>query len=693
MRNSKKARYTNLLENLFIVILAFYPLRHIAYGLDLWDTGYNYANFQYMGMEHMDPMWLFSTYLSNAVGHIFTMLPNGNTLMGMNFYTGLFASILALVGYFFCTRSLKISNWIAFLGEMVALSLCWCPTALLYNYMTYMFFLLLCIFLYIGLVKEKQWFLFTAGIFLGLNVLVRFSNLPEAGMIAAVWAYDIILWLEHRKANGKEAKYPFWRKLLQHTGWCLGGFLTTLVVLFTYIQIRYGLDAYFAGIQRLFGMTDTATDYKPTSMIMGMIGSYVENLYWVVRIAVITLGGVAAFAASKWVKGRTKNTRILWSVGGILFTIALYVYQFSHHKFTGMDFFLQVEGVILLLVLLVAALGWMDRLSYILWAFVVIAMPAWLYANHFTSTMFFSYDSMLRPGVLFLMLTMFIAVVRIFHRNSPREEKLISGMLILVLLLTSLGSNNKVYPSLNNLFLAAPYTLWQSWRFICHIKTTTLSRQLTRNKLKIKLIIDGYPVKCILISFLMICVFQFGMFGATFVFAEATGIQDTSGVVENNEVLRGIKMPAEKALWLTEISEYVNENKLQGKEVILYGNIPALSYYLQMPAAFNPWSDLRSYGIATMEQDLEEVAGCIAEKGQEKPVIILEAKYADCLDTMAALTSAVFEVVPAENASDIEADKEWLTLLEDAKWQSILEFMERFDYHESFRNEKFAVYR
>ena len=48
-RSGAGLRLGNLLENLFIVILAFYPLRHISWGLDLWDTGYNYANFEYMG--------------------------------------------------------------------------------------------------------------------------------------------------------------------------------------------------------------------------------------------------------------------------------------------------------------------------------------------------------------------------------------------------------------------------------------------------------------------------------------------------------------------------------------------------------------------------------------------------------------------------------------------------------------------
>ena len=58
-----------LWEFVFVAILVLYPLRHIAWGLDLWDTGYGYANFEYMGTQHMDSMWLFSTYLTTAIGH------------------------------------------------------------------------------------------------------------------------------------------------------------------------------------------------------------------------------------------------------------------------------------------------------------------------------------------------------------------------------------------------------------------------------------------------------------------------------------------------------------------------------------------------------------------------------------------------------------------------------------------------
>ena len=156
MGNGLQIKTKNILENIFVVVLAFYPLRHINWGLDLWDTGYNYANFQYMGTDHMDPMWLFSTYLANVVGHFLSCLPNARTLWGMNLYTGLLVSLLALAGFFFSTRVLKMPVWVAFLGEFLAVSLCWCPTALLYNYLTYVLVLICLILLYHGLTKEKN---------------------------------------------------------------------------------------------------------------------------------------------------------------------------------------------------------------------------------------------------------------------------------------------------------------------------------------------------------------------------------------------------------------------------------------------------------------------------------------------------------------------------------------------------------
>lgn len=90
------------------------------------------------------------------------------------------------------------------MGEFTAVSLCWCPTGSFYNYVTYIFFLISVICLYLGLSRGKGGLLFAAGVALGCNVLARFSNLPEAAMIVGVWAYGIICWLEEQKSIAQD---------------------------------------------------------------------------------------------------------------------------------------------------------------------------------------------------------------------------------------------------------------------------------------------------------------------------------------------------------------------------------------------------------------------------------------------------------------------------------------------------------
>lgn len=35
--------------------------------------------------------------------------------------------------------------WMAFAGEIIAISFCWCPSTILYNYLTYFLFLAGCV--------------------------------------------------------------------------------------------------------------------------------------------------------------------------------------------------------------------------------------------------------------------------------------------------------------------------------------------------------------------------------------------------------------------------------------------------------------------------------------------------------------------------------------------------------------------
>ncbi len=145
-------KYRNLIENsLFVIILAFYPLIRINQGLDVSDTAYSLVNFQYF--PSADGTWQTATYLANAAGYLFMQLPKGDTLLGMNFYTGLIVSFIALLFYY--TMRKKMPAWIVFMGEMLAVGLCWCPTVILYNYLTYVFMGAGILLLYMGICAKE----------------------------------------------------------------------------------------------------------------------------------------------------------------------------------------------------------------------------------------------------------------------------------------------------------------------------------------------------------------------------------------------------------------------------------------------------------------------------------------------------------------------------------------------------------
>ena len=353
-------------------------------------------------------------------------------------------------------------------------------------------------------------------------------------------------------------------------------------------------------------MTDHATDYKPTSMLYGLIWPFKEGLYWVKRILIFAVAAVTIYAGMNLVisivgKNKTKGSALR----------------------------------------LLCCFGLAVVFAY--WLFLQRKEPA----PNFTDFYYTSYSPIYWPGALFLMMVLGVGVIDMVRRGARREERFWGMTMILIVILSSLGSNNGLFPSYNHLFLAAPYVLWRVYCF-------------TRWSLEKSTIISFVPISVLLWVFLLVCSIQFGMFGAIFSFCEGTGMQEKSSRVESSMPLKGIGMSAERAKWVEEISRYAGEAQLTGRRVILHGNIPALSFYLEMPPAFHSWNDLKSFQPETMEQTLADLMTDI-DKGGEKPVIIADQS---CLE---------------------EGQ-------EDEKWEMILEFMERYQYKRSFENEKFVVW-
>ncbi len=525
-------------ELLFLVLLVIYPLRHVYLGVDLMDAGYNYTNFMYNKQEYMGSMWFFATWSANMFGNILIKLPYGNTMLGMNIYTSLIISLMAVSSYLFFTRKIRVPKFLTFMGEILAISLCWLPSGVLYTYLTYVFFLAGSMFLYIAITENKEKYYVIAGICLGFNVSVRFSNLVQMGMIVAVWFFGII---SKKKAT----------EVIKNTIFCVLGYMIAIVTFVVLIHCLYGVNAYIDGIGDLFGMTQYSQDYAMDSMLWGMISGYFQISYWVKR----------------WI----------------------------------------LVGVVAMLLMLVLPRRFKRIKQFVTMALIGIVL-FWCKKSGFIILDYASYFSVYYPCILLLLMTLVLVVIILLDKKTDINRKLQGVMLLLYILLSSLGSNNALFSTMNNLFFIIPCLISLLLYFIKNSRHALL-----------------YPFKMILISCLVLMAIQGYRFGWSFVYEEAAGARDLSAKVENVPMLKGMYTGTQKAKDLENLYNYLQREDLNDKECILIGDIPGLAYYMDLEPGINVWCDLRSYSPDNMREDMQNV---ISTDG-EYPIIIIHQKYMD----------------------------------------------------------------
>lgn len=565
-------------------VLFLYTFRHVNQGIDVTDTGYHFSNFKYM--SEMDPMWIFSTYLASVLGHLFTCLPGGDTLLGIGIYTTMIPAILGVVTFLFFTKVVRTTAWAAFLGVLLSLSLCWCPATCLYNYLTYLLFTVGAMLLYMGLTKEEKKYLVLAGICLGANVLVRFPNLAEAALILAVWFTCFIK---------KEAVSEYFKK----TGYCLLGYLLGIGAVLLQICVQYGLGEYVNGIIRLLGMTSDAQDYTLYSMVFNLINAYLMQAKWMlILIACVGLGILGFSVFPK------KCIKI---------------------KMTG-------------------------------YTICCVILMRWFYGQGVFRTEYEAYDAVLYWNVLLLMAALILACILVCYPKAEAKDKILSAIVIIYIGIIPLGSNNNVYANLNCMFLVLPYLLHHLYR---------LARLQQEKLLRVK-----YPLLIMSCVCMLLFTWQSLNFGNRFVFRDQT---PRNTEVTSIDALYGMKTNPDNAAALQELGAYAQAAELKGKKVLLFGDLPALSAYLEMPFVLSPWPDLASYSNVTFETELAVV---LEQIDTDRPVIILGSDFNDFL---------------TYKMEDADKQKQYETRY-GLKMGLIADMIETYGYQNTFCNDKFVVY-
>ena len=577
---------------LFPVILILFPLLKVNQGIDLTDTAYSLGNYAFFGENTV--LWTLLTFLSNVLGFFFTKLPFGGTMLGMKVYSSLLISAMALLGYrFFRT---KMPAVIAFLAELSAIGMCWCPSVILYNYMTYALLLTAVILLFRGLVRKHPGCLVAAGVVLGLNTLVRFPNNGlEVLLILTLWYYGYL------------KKKPL-AEIAKETGLCIAGYAAGFVTVLAGMMLLYGTGTLGTMIEGIFGMAGSASDYTFGEMLGMITDAYLHGAGWMAYMVLCILPGIPFFAIQK------ERFPLLRKV---VYCICI--------------------------------------------AFLFIVLGRWGMFNF----KYYQKEAALQWGVVFLILSLGICVWMLFSRMQDCEWKLIAAMSLIVILITPLGSNNYVWPALNNLFFVAPITFWTIYRFA----------RWGRPYLDVTGKVPLFSVKAMTMAMVVAFLIQAVGIGCNYVFLDGEDGHKRDTTVEGSRILRGMKTNAANAGTLEELNTFMLENNTEyrNKKVILYGNIPGLSYYLhKAPAVYTSWADLDTNSYERLAEDLNTLNQTMTE--ENRPLVIFsEEIMAQVLDLQ-------------ENGMTGDGSV-W-----EQKLKAVLDFMTENEYRKAFENEKYAVF-
>ena len=382
---------------IFPLILLLWPLIKVNQGIDVTDSTYSLSN--YLFADRLNGVWVMSTYMSNLLGSFLVRLPYGNTLAGINVYTGLILSGTALLCYYGLRK--EFTAPVMFLGEFMAVSFCWIPTGILYNYLTYLLFNGAAVVLYYAVKTRKSLLFYMAGLVLGLNSFVRIPNVAETGLI-------VVVWVGMASTLKQDGGYR-WEKgneLVGMTGACIVGYIIGMAVPVAIIAAVYGGGSLTRMMVGLTAMSQSNEEYTLVAMILSIVRAYLRTLRWMVVIAAVIFAGTLMMAV-------LKRNQIL---------------------------------------------KWLGRCVY---AAVLALMLRFFWGRGMYSFRFYEdYTSMYEWGMIILILA-WICVVSVLagDRYNPLV-KTMAAITLMMLLITPIGSNNYTMQNINNMFLVMPFVLY-----------------------------------------------------------------------------------------------------------------------------------------------------------------------------------------------------------------------------------------
>ena len=391
-------------------------------------------------------------------------------------------------------------------------------------------------------------------------------------------ALILILWFFQLITRGKFAE------TVKKTLICLGGYLIGLFIPFAVISFVYSPGAYFNMIGGLFGMTEGASDYTAGGMLASIVDAYLHaGSHMLIMLPCIGAGIIM--------------------------------------------FMLLPEKYVLV-----------KKALYILGLLILVRF---YFAQGVFTRNYHYYDCVFSVAMMFIIFSIIMCVIgSLGVLNGSKQEQTLAFAALMIILITPIGSNNYTYPVINNLFVAAPISLW--------IFRRLMQRMGEKNY--------HFPWQAMITMVIIVTLIQGAVFHAKWSFGDGVdgSFRDDHVNIPKVSAMATTKDNADS---LNELGKAIKDNGFTDRKVIFFGGVPGLSYIFDMEPAINSvWPDLDSYSVQKFDDELMKLSA-----SEEQPVIIIVNEPADYAGIQ-------------------------------AKYDILLDYITNHDYNKVFENSRFTVY-
>jgi hypothetical protein len=271
----------------------------------------------------------------------------------------------------------------------------------------------------------------------------------------------------------------------------------------------------------------------------------------------------------------------------------------------------------------------------------ILVLVRYYFAKGVFTRNYYYYDCMFQAAMMFIITGIILCVIgSLGILNGSKQEQTLAFAALMLILVTPIGSNNYTFPIMNNMFMIAPIILW-------------LFRRMMQRAGEGE---QHFAWQSIITTVIIILLIQGTLFRVNFSFYDGADgtVRDARADIPKVSAMVTTTYNAET---LNELKTAIEDNRIKEQKVILFGNVPGLSYIFDLePAIDTTWPDLDSYGAIFFHGELLG----LSTNGEAPAVIIGKEGIGEGTNTQ--------------------------------KFDYLMDFIDNHDYNKVFESERFMIF-